>query len=509
MQSQQKRTLIAGMLAILSLMPLAGAYAASYTVCDSGCNFTTIASALNTVTSGAACTITVKSPYSGNESVSVKKSGAGSSQTLTIQGDGSLPTVNGITVTGNYVTIGGGTKASPLGFTVTGNSNAPQGAIDVEGNYVQILYNTVYNNNSSTGGGCEIGVNANLNGASGSTYPTYVTVTGNIVYSNLGNPSGANNDNFVNNANYPLINMECEYCTVSQNDISGYSVDGIYPWGHDITISNNYFHDFILPSTCTNCAHMDMVQIWGNGSTGCSGCASAAISYNIYFTGNVGLNITDDLCTLSSDQTATSGTTGIHDWYFENNLIVSTYAQSNIGIPNTRFYNNTFIDNSYYNENMTLNNMYDVSGGWNDAGFVVENNAFITTYNATPFTVDTHTAHSNNYTAVRSGSNYSAVSGWSETNGVNGGNPALVNYSGTDSAGILPASVIYLGSYTNGTNDFRLQSSSPLIGKGANLYSTFTMDSLGNTLPSSGNWDIGAYGYTTSLTAPSGLHLVN
>lgn len=52
--------------------------------------------------------------------------------------------------------------------------------------------------------------------------------------------------------------------------------------------------------------------------------------------------------------------------------------------------------------------------------------------------------------------------------------------------------------FVDPTNDnFFLKSGSPLIGAGANYYSTFTTDINGDTWPSSGAWDIGADYYTS------------
>jgi hypothetical protein len=54
------------------------------------------------------------------------------------------------------------------------------------------------------------------------------------------------------------------------------------------------------------------------------------------------------------------------------------------------------------------------------------------------------------------------------------------------------------------STDLHLQTTSPAIGAGANLSAVFTTDADGNTRPSYGAWDIGAYQYfTPDVTAPS------
>jgi len=50
----------------------------------------------------------------------------------------------------------------------------------------------------------------------------------------------------------------------------------------------------------------------------------------------------------------------------------------------------------------------------------------------------------------------------------------------------------------NGT--YHIQAGSPAIGSGANFYTYFTADKDGNTLPSSGPWDLGAYSFASAIS---------
>lgn len=81
-----------------------------------------------------------------------------------------------------------------------------------------------------------------------------------------------------------------------------------------------------------------------------------------------------------------------------------------------------------------------------------------------------------NYVAQKPTSSYASKSGFSEANGVNGGNPYLYNI----------ASPTVAGSYALTAN------STILIGEGVDLSSSFTND-YANNARGTGTWDIGAY----------------
>ncbi len=81
-------------------------------------------------------------------------------------------------------------------------------------------------------------------------------------------------------------------------------------------------------------------------------------------------------------------------------------------------------------------------------------------------------------TLIRSNNWYLNFNNWtakhSDPNQAGSGNPKLVDMNGSD---------------------YHLAAGSPLIGKGMNLSSLYSIDYEGKTLPSSGAWDIGAYSF--------------
>jgi hypothetical protein len=81
---------------------------------------------------------------------------------------------------------------------------------------------------------------------------------------------------------------------------------------------------------------------------------------------------------------------------------------------------------------------------------------------------------------------FTQKTGFSETHGVNGGNPHISNLGGTAAI------------------DYSLTSSSTLlINAGVDLSTIFTTDYAGNTR--TGTWDIGAYEYNTVFGTVTGI----
>jgi hypothetical protein len=172
-------------------------------------------------------------------------------------------------------------------------------------------------------------------------------------------------------------------------------------------------------------------------------------------------------------------------------------------------FNNTFYDG---NRGMVG------SGNMSNSLVVAENNIFYnaaTTGGGLPFGLDTtsfvnstNLVDHNLYYTGRPGQEI-AVIGTSylplsrfATNGFEGhgkyGNPNFTNIS----YGLGPNSSL---------NDFHLTASSPAIAAGTNLSWMFTTDREGRSRPATGNWDLGAYQYSTPsppLAAPTNLRVV-
>jgi hypothetical protein len=198
----------------------------------------------------------------------------------------------------------------------------------------------------------------------------------------------------------------------------------------------------------------------------------------------------------------------INNWIFRNNIYANIYEEGFLASQYFTFENNTFFNvgagqTTYWNANNMIQLEDDPTGDGVAAYEVFINNIIISngaSYNNS-FVIGGDSAvstHNNNYYGVP-GTYATVVDNWDtyitgESGVVNGGNPQFV--------------APYTNCMTN-TCNLQLQSSSPLIGKGANLYTSFTRDYAGNTRPSSGAWDIGAFQYEAlSPSPPQNLRIV-
>ena len=433
-------------------------YAASFTVCDAGhgCNYTTIASAISALKNGSANTITVKNPYSGNERLKINKAGASDSERVVIIANrGYVPITKGFVVTSNYVTVNG--------FEMT-SCGASICAIAVA-DYVSFLNNKVHGSNGS-------GYRYEMGNDDSTTYRNYTVLKGNNVYAANGVTG------------YHLIEVHANYSTIDSNELHNcVDCDGIFFWGHDSVISNNYIHDITYGNGAN---HSDNFQTFGD-----CGSAECHTMYNYVIEKNLCISTGADLQPFNIENTSQD----FHDLTIRNNIFINFGTQGNIGSPCTYVYNNTFIDVGTINH-FSLNMMHEQDdGNAYCTGCVVKNNIFLMNFNGDPIvgTGLSYTTHTNNHTVRWSGSTYNTRSGWTEMGGVMGQNPQFVNYT--------------LGTYTCGTYDFvnhtctnfdlHIASNSPDKDVGANLSSVWSSatDIVGVSRPQGSGWDIGAYEY--------------
>ncbi len=257
---------------------------------------------------------------------------------------------------------------------------------------------------------------------------------------------------------------------LENNDIGpAKDIDAFRPWGSGHIIRGNHIHDIVLSSGSSS--HMDVIQTFGvNGGE----------AYNIIFEKNLITNFNGQMM-----MTENNNDPDFHDWDIRNNIYVNADMQMNIGIPNLRFYNNTF-----YNVG-SLNNlvmyMYNSPGKGNYTGTQIKNNIFISSSGISSYgqvisggSSFPNVQVSNNF--ISRINTWGTLSGFNDSTGVNGGNPEFVNAA---------------------AGDFNLLSGSPAINRGANL-TGFNNDYANATRPQGSAWDIGAFEFG-STAPPSGI----
>jgi hypothetical protein len=237
-------------------------------------------------------------------------------------------------------------------------------------------------------------------------------------------------------------------------------IDAFRMFGHNHVVRRNYVHNV----TCSGSgAHVDVFQTFGvNGGE----------SYDIVFENNVVVDFEGQLCMTENNQDP-----DFHDWDIRNNVFVNVPVQANLGIPNLRWYNNTFY-------NVGSGNRLVFSGSDNRPkgicnGLQIVNNIVIPADNVSTYG-QVMGVNRNGLSGVIIDHNYVArmrgfgpLSGFNETHGVNGGDPRFVSAA---------------------RNDFHLRSTSPAIDKGATL-TGLNGDYDGTIRPQGAAWDIGAFEY--------------
>jgi hypothetical protein len=266
------------------------------------------------------------------------------------------------------------------------------------------------------------------------------------------------------------------YLTITGNTVTGNnSCDFINLHGSNVTISQNEFGN----NTYTGSNHPDFIQWYPNDN----GCSTSYSIQHILLERNW---VHDSIIQPYYGQNDCYPTSTVDDITFRNNIFSNLYyvgQLENAGSlvqTNINFYNNIFYKVGYGGSDA-----HPINAGSACTG-EIKNNVFLesgpnpaSTANGWYASVSNFTI-SNNYVG---GTAYAAKSGFSESGGINGGNPNFVN-KGTD---------------------WNLASNSFLKDAGATI-SSFSNDYLGNTR--TGTWDIGAYEYgagTSTLSIPAGV----
>jgi hypothetical protein len=344
---------------------------------------------------------------------------------------------------GAYITFTGGGDAALRrfqiahdwirvdGFRFTGYTSSNDGSVFIGGSGAQVLNCTITDTADAVYG---------ILTKHTEPYPDNVLIRGNVL----------------DRVRYHNMVLFLTNSTVDANEIRNTSMDAFRVWGHDILIRNNYVHDMVDdPSN-----HPDFIQTFGHDDEH---------SYNVVIEGNRMENCFAQPCNLSND-----GSVRQHDWIFRNNVFYRVAGACNVGIPNVSFHNNTFYDSNYYNDSFAIG--FLSGGGFNGNNGVVRNNLFIDSNrtNTGWYTKDDGLALSADYNYVAGLSpTFGAKTGFSETHGVNGGDPKFRDLA---------------------ARDFRLLFGSKAINAGV-AAPGFAYDRDGAPRPAGAGWDMGAYEY--------------
>lgn len=287
--------------------------------------------------------------------------------------------------------------------------------------------------------------------------------------------------NEFNNIHYPLISMNGISNIVEGNyfhdlyDSSGSDCDILRFFGASHIFRSNIVCNIVRSNTSEG--HHDIFQTFDDNNV-------TDYCTNMLFEQNVISNCVSQIGNFSMSSSLPGGfNTNFGDITIRNNLFAYVTMALNIGIPNVKLYNNTFIRCTQNTDSPLM--FRSSNDGWGDNG-VIFNNIFVGCGNP-----DSQSAKRSyvNYlnTVTNLIADYNFVTGLTnevvtthvgrEANGINGGNVEFVD--------------------TNSWN-FSLLSTSPAINKGTNLSSVFTTDLLGNTRGT--YWDIGAYEYIAPTT---------
>ena len=373
-----------------------------------------------------------------NENVSTTRNGS-SGNRITFRAQGTVRT-HTFQLYNDYVTIDG--------FEMT---NANQlFMMNIEGDYCEILNNTIHD----VGSAATIQIILRFRPVS-----SYGVVRGNRFYQSTG----------TNGQDLVVMEFHGSNHLAEDNEIGPMvDIDAFRPAGDYITIKNNYIHDI---TNSGSGAHTDIFQVFGQtGDTP---------HYNV-IENNLIVDFSGQLC-----MTEMGGNSDMGDFDIRNNVFVRVDGQANLGIPNMRWYNNTFYDVGSGNRSV-FSATAGLPKGRPD-GLQIFNNLIIPSSNITRYEGEvlsiardnglTGFAYGNNY--VTRIDNFGPLTDFTETNGINGGDPQFV-----DAAGL----------------DFRLQVSSNAIDTGA-ILTGFNYDHAAQIRPQGNAWDIGAFEYTSGVSS--------
>ena len=397
---------------------------------DAGHAWLTIQHAADTMTAGD--TVQVQAgTYGGNSVRIITKANGSSGNLITFQANGTCQTV-GFDIRHDYIKVDG--------FKLRGFWNSYDGAIHLTGaaDHCIVSNNDIYVNEAYDAvGGIYL---------DGGSYNTF-------------------SDNIVDNCEYPAIVIWGHHHLFEDNVLRHLDHDAVRVWGHDHTFRGNEIHHVYEVGG----NHPDLFQ---------SFCPADQdfTCYNILIEKNYFHDTDSQICSLS-DQSASHDR--IHDITFRNNLFVNIKLNSQIYVPNVNWYNNTFYHVCQISGNAIS---YKSSPDYGTGSGVLKNNIFIYCGSANNYSPYSGGTADYNYCAWEP-PRYASSSGFSETHGINGGDPKFSNAGGSNA------------------ENYKIGSDSPAKNK-ATTISGFNDDYFG-TSRLQNSWDIGACessGFTSDYT---------
>ncbi len=440
------------LIAILFLVFVSPCWATTYTVCGSGCDYTTLSAANSGVPTGEH-TILVSGTY--NETVTDTKSGASAGHYRHWLANGTV-TAYRFVISGNYVKI--------EGFTLTGyGSSYPNGAVNFSGNGHYFLNNTIsipLNRSVDSSGFRSQDVNS-----------TGVIIEGNTLIGCHGNAID------MSGFNHQIINND--FSRTMDGNAGQDDADTMDIWGSGYLISGNYIHDYRWSDMVDQSNHIDAIQTYYLGSGGADALNNSIIEKNHFFLGDDSTGILMPFHDSGTASVSCFMFWKAHDDTIRNNIFEAANVfhcggPAAVNNYNIKYYNNTsrsslahkalgygagvHFDYGTYGTNEIYNNIFI-----NHAGHIsIETGATGITGDYNIFwNEDSSSPGFTNYTP--------------NTHDKNNINP------------LLESLVIY-----NTTTNYKLQSSSPAKDAGTNKV---TDDYNGVSRPQGSAYDMGAYEY--------------
>lgn len=303
------------LLIFLLLLPVPS-LAATYTVCASGCDYTTIQGAVNVAVAGDTVSVGAGT-YA--ESVVTKAHGTSGSRIIIDGGSASTTTLKGFTFNHNYVTVKNfkfaGITTHYTMYVYVSNTTS-YGVVDsciFDADWVHAVYGIFF----------EMVETPPYTG-----YSSYYTIS---------------NNEFTKFYHYMPMYLDGAYHTVENNNMHDIKAEAfIRPAGWNHTIRGNLFRDNTQDDYGDDSGHADMIDAFSrNTSLDCIANENHIWENNIFY-GGWPDPTPPDFTHVQIAQLSGQGSPYAGGWTFRNNLFIEAGTVFWVGMPNMKFYNNVF-----------------------------------------------------------------------------------------------------------------------------------------------------------------------